>query len=83
MGKLNTRSDEGVFIGTHPLSKAYRVLNKRIGKVMETMNVMVDETSITPTQKEVDQLPKSVLPLVLVSNKVEEDHSFPPTPNVD
>ncbi|XP_050259860.1 uncharacterized protein LOC126704920 [Quercus robur] len=38
-GKFDTQSDEGVFLGYSSSSKAYRVLNKRIGKVMEIVNV--------------------------------------------
>ena len=48
-GKFDTQSDEGVFLGYSSSSKAYRVLNKRIGKVMEIVNVVMDETSIIPT----------------------------------
>ena len=76
VGKFDTRSDEGVFLD-------YKVLNKRTGKVMETVNVVIDETSINPTQMKVDQLPKSILPSALVSNKVEEDPFLPPTSNAD
>ena len=83
VGKFDTRSDEGVFLGYSSFSKAYGVLNKKTSKVMETMNVVIDENSITPTQKDFNQLPKFVLPLAPISDKVEEDPSFPPTPNVD
>ena len=49
---------------------------------METMNVLIDETSTFTTQKEVDQLPKSALLLAPESDKVEEDPSPPFTPSV-
>ena len=73
VGKFDTRSDEGVFLGYSSFSKAYGVLNKKTSKVMETMNVVIDENSITPTQKDFNQLPKFVLPLAPISDKVEED----------
>lgn len=82
VGKFDTRSDEGISFGYLSSSKAYRVFNKKTSKVMENVNVVIDETSTSTTQKEVDQLPKSTLPLAPESDKVEEDHSPPSTPNV-
>lgn len=55
VGKFDTRNDEGIFLGYSSSSKAYRVFNKRTSKVMETVNVVIDKTSTTTTQKEVDQ----------------------------
>ena len=77
VGKFDTCSDEGIFPGYSSSSKAYKVFNKRTSKVKETVNVVIDETSTSTTQKEIDPLPKSVIPLALVSDKVEEDS--PPT----
>ena len=45
MGKFDSRSDEGTFLGYFSTSKAYRVYNKRTMKVMETVNVVIDESS--------------------------------------
>ena len=77
VGKFDTNSDEGIFLGYSSSSKAYRVFNKTTSKVMETMNVVIDETLTFTTQKEVVQLLKFALPSTLVSDKVEEDS--PPT----
>ena len=49
---------------------------------MGIVNALIDETSTVITQKEVDQLPKSTLPLALENDKVEEDPSPPSTPSV-
>jgi len=49
---------------------------------METVNVVIDETSTSTTQKEVDQLPKFTLFSTPISNKVEEDLSPISTPNI-
>ena len=49
---------------------------------MENVNVLIHETSTAPIQKEVDQLPKSALPLAPKSDKVEEESSPPFTPSV-
>ena len=38
VGKFDSRSDEGIFLGYSSTSKAYWVYNKRTRKVMETLN---------------------------------------------
>ena len=43
VGKFDPRSDEGIFLG-YSTSKAYRVYNKRTRKVMETVDVVIDES---------------------------------------
>ena len=45
MGKFDSQSDEGIFLGYSSTSKAYRVYNKRTMKVIETMNVVIDKSS--------------------------------------
>nr|GFA38563.1 hypothetical protein [Tanacetum cinerariifolium] len=45
IGKLGAKGDIGFFIGYSADSCAYRVFNRRIKKVMETMNVSFDELS--------------------------------------
>ena len=51
VGKFNTQSDKGIFLGYSSTSKAYRVLNKRNRKVMETVNVVVDEAFTSKSSK--------------------------------
>nr|GFA55119.1 Gag-Pol polyprotein [Tanacetum cinerariifolium] len=45
IGKLGAKGDIGFFIGYSADSCAYRVYNRRIKKIMETMNVSFDELS--------------------------------------
>nr|GEV51881.1 integrase, catalytic region, zinc finger, CCHC-type, peptidase aspartic, catalytic [Tanacetum cinerariifolium] len=45
IGKLGAKGDIGFFIGYFDNSRAYRVSNQRIKKIMETMNVTFDELS--------------------------------------
>ena len=45
VGKFDSRSDGGIFLGYSSISKAYRVYNKRTMKVMEIVNVVIDESS--------------------------------------
>ena len=41
VGKIDSCSDEGIFLGYSSTSKAYRVYNKRTKKVMVTVNVVL------------------------------------------
>ena len=51
VGKFSIRSDEGIFLSYSFTSKAYRVLNKRTRKVMETVKVVIDEASMYDSLK--------------------------------
>ena len=43
LGKFEAKSDEGIFLGYSTTSRAYRVFNKRTKKVMESINVKIDD----------------------------------------
>ena len=60
--KLYSRSDEGIFLGYSSTSKAYRVYNKRTNKVMETVNVVIDESLEFGSEKFSEEIPKEILP---------------------
>ena len=62
VGKFDSRSDEGIFLGYSSTSKAYRVYNKRTMKVMETMNVVIDESLDSSFEKGIKELTKEILP---------------------
>ena len=62
VGKFDLRSDEGIFLGYSSTSKANRVYNKRTMKIMETVNVVIDESSDSSSQKGIEELPKEILP---------------------
>src|SRR5271156_6594925 len=42
-GKLDSKSDEGIFLGYSTKSKAYKCLNKASNKIIESANVKIDE----------------------------------------
>ena len=44
-------------------SKAYQVYKKRTKKEMETVNVVIDETSDSVIEKMSGEIPKEILPL--------------------
>ena len=48
IGKLEPRADEGILLGYSPHSKAYKCYNKRLGKIVESIDVVVDEDENTP-----------------------------------
>ena len=58
VGKFDSWSDEGIFLGYSSTSKAYRVYNKRTMKVMEIVNVLIDESSNSSSEKSIEEFPK-------------------------
>ena len=63
VGKFDSQSDKGIFLGYSSTSKVYRVYNKRTMKVMETVNVVIDESSDSGSKKVSEEFPKEILPL--------------------
>jgi hypothetical protein len=45
MGKFDSRVDKGILVGYSSTRKAYKCYNIRLNKVVESINVTVDETS--------------------------------------
>ncbi|CAL8119010.1 unnamed protein product [Prunus armeniaca] len=45
-GKFDVRGDVGIFLGYSMNSKAYRVFNSRTKKIMESANVVINDSSI-------------------------------------
>ena len=82
MGKFDSRSDEGIFLGYSSASKAYRVYNKRTMNVMETMNVVIDKSSESGSKKGIEEFPKEILPPEPkeVQEIVEQELVSPSTP---
>ncbi|XP_059627686.1 uncharacterized protein LOC132270528 [Cornus florida] len=54
LGKFDAKSDEGIFLGYSSRSKAYRVYNKRTLVVVESIHVVFDESSTSPTKSVMD-----------------------------
>ena len=53
IGKFDSQVDEGIFVGYSSKRKAYKCYNLRLGKIVETINVKIDET-IPSTNKQED-----------------------------
>ena len=62
VGKFDSRSNGGIFLGYSSICKAYRVYNKRTKKVMETVNVVINETSESGSEKISEEIPREILP---------------------
>ena len=62
MEKFDSRSDERIFLRYSSTSKAYRVYNKRTKKVMETVNVVINESLESGSKKFSEEIPKEILP---------------------
>ena len=79
--KFDFRSDEGIILGYSSTSKTYRVYSKRTMKVMETVNVVIDESSDSGSKKVGKELPKEILPLEPkeVLEIVEQEPASPST----
>ena len=48
--KFDTRSSEGIFLGYSNNSRAYRVFNLENSTIMESANIMIDESSTDLTK---------------------------------
>ena len=84
MGKFDSQSNEGIFLGYSSTSKANWVYNKRTTKVMETVNVVIDETSDSGSEKSSKEISKAILPSVpkVVQEEVDQEPVSPSTPSV-
>ena len=73
VGKFGSRSDERIFLEYSSTSKAYQVYHKRTKKVMETINIVIDEVSNSSSEKSSEEIPKEILPLELKAVQEEVD----------
>ena len=81
--KFDSRSDKGIFLGYSSTSKAYRVYNKRTMKVMETVNIVIDESSESSSEKFSEEIPKKILHPESreIQEIVEQELTSPITPD--
>ena len=82
MGKFDSQSNEGIFLGYSSTSKAYPVYNKRTKKVMKIVNVAIDEASESGSEKISEEIPKEILPPEPkdVQELVDQELASPSTP---
>ena len=83
VGKFDSQSDEEIFLGYSSTSKTYWVYNKRTMKVMETVDVVIDESSESVSDKFVEEISKEILPSEPkeVQEIVDQEPASPNTPD--
>jgi hypothetical protein len=83
LGKFDTKSDEGIFLGYSTNSRAYRVFNKRTKTMIESINVVVDDEEIqrpiSMEEKQLDSTEPSAAPTDIINPSSKESHSSPTT----
>ncbi|KAK0583521.1 hypothetical protein LWI29_037786 [Acer saccharum] len=89
LGKFDAKSDEGIFIGYALNSRAYRVFNLKTRTVMESSNVVIDDTRLKSKNDEEEDVLEDdsplervvVTPNVGTSNEVTQPSTR--VPNLD
>jgi hypothetical protein len=71
LGKFDAKSDEGIFLGYSSNSKAYRVFNKRIMVLDESMHVVFDEANPFYVKNAGDDEPNPLDKEASKSNQIE------------
>jgi transposase InsO family protein len=61
MGKFDSRVDKGVLVGYSSTRKAYKCYNLRLNKVVESINVTIDETGRPESKEEENESMKQPL----------------------
>jgi hypothetical protein len=52
IGKFDSRVDKGIFVWYSSKSKAYTCLNMRLNRIVENINVHIDDTSVRNPKEE-------------------------------
>ena len=55
IGKFDSRVDEGIFVGYSSKRKAYKCYNLRLNKLIENINVKIDETRLTSSREDSEE----------------------------
>eukprot|EP00253_Pinus_taeda_P003963 PITA_03963 len=63
IGKLEHRADEDILLGYSPHNKVYKCYNKRLGRIVDRIDVVVDEKGYIPRQVNYEN--------------IEEDEDYP------
>nr|GEZ46888.1 retrovirus-related Pol polyprotein from transposon TNT 1-94 [Tanacetum cinerariifolium] len=85
LGKLQPKSDIGIFVSYAPSRKGYRIYNKRTQHIIETIHIQFDELSVpmAPVQLSIGPAPTFLMPgqisSGLVPNLVPAAPYVPPT----
>jgi hypothetical protein len=79
LGKFDSKSDEGIFLGYSTNSRAYRVFNKRTEIVMESINVVIDDEEVerlsSREENQLNSVDLSVAPYDIIEPSPNESSS--------
>jgi len=79
LGKFDSKSDEGIFLGYSTNSRAYRVFNKRTETVMESINVVIDDEEVerlsSREENQLNSVDLSVAPYDIIEPSPNESSS--------
>ncbi|XP_060200433.1 uncharacterized protein LOC132628684 [Lycium barbarum] len=75
LGKFDPRSDEGIFLGYSPTSRSYRIFNKRILFIEESIHVVFDDTNHMAEKRKLSDEEDSQIPTAVVTRPTEEKAS--------
>ncbi|KAJ9555863.1 hypothetical protein OSB04_010477 [Centaurea solstitialis] len=80
LGKFDSKSDDGIFLGYSSISKTYRVFNKRRQTIEETIHVKFDESDL-PDGFEENPIPPSDITTPPLINATPLSQITPPEPD--
>jgi hypothetical protein len=90
LGKFDSRTDEGIFLGYASGSKAYKCYNKRLCKVVDSIDVRVDEAIPQKEKSQTNEDPEETIYKEREKEEEEEEekkeqeeieHQYPKTPS--
>ena len=55
IGNFDSRVDEGIFVVYSSKRKAYKCYNLRLNKMIESINVKIDETKLTSSREDLEE----------------------------
>jgi hypothetical protein len=73
MGKLDSRVDKGVLVGYSSTRKSYKCYNLRLNKVVESINVKIDEIGKPESKKEENKSMEQLFEIEEAEDEVEEE----------
>jgi hypothetical protein len=73
MGKFDSRVDKGVLVGYSSTRKAYKCYNLRLNKVVESINIRIDETGRPESKDENESMKQPLEEEAKDEKEVEEE----------
>jgi hypothetical protein len=78
IGMFDSRVDKGLLVGYSSTRKAYKCYNLRLKKIVESINITIDETSIPQSKEEENKSMEQLFEEEEVEDEVEEEHEEKP-----